>query len=103
MVECQALEMKNGTKKPNILVVPQDHAVQSARSRNHFNPFISKDFVSLSEHGEKVPIDILRDTGAAQSLLVDGILPLSDSTATVQIQGIELGVVNSPLHVVHLN
>ena len=39
------------------------------------------------------------------SLLVNGILSLSDSTATgsVQIQGIELGVVNAPLHVVYLN
>ena len=37
--------------------------------------------------------------------MVDGVLPLSDSTAagTVQIQGIGLRVVDAPLHVVYLN
>ena len=47
----------------------------------------------------------MRDTGATQSLLVDGVLPLSDSTATgtVQIQGIELRVVKAPLYVIYLN
>jgi len=108
MAECRALEKKNITKKTNALVIPQDQgtpAVQSASSRDHYNPFISKGFVSLSEHGEKVPIDILRDTGATQSLLVNGILPLSDSTATdtVQIQVIELGIINALLHVVYLS
>jgi len=70
-----------------------------------YNPFNSQGFVSVSEHGEKIPIDILRDTGATQSLLVDGVLPLSDSTAkgTVQIQGIGPRVVDAPLHVVYLN
>jgi len=110
MAEYRALEKKNVTKKPNALVILQDPmspAVQSASSGDQYNPCISKDhsFVSLSEHGEKVPIDILRDTGVTQSLLVDDILPLSDSTATgtVQIQGIDLGIVSAPLHVVHLS
>ena len=37
--------------------------------------------------------------------MVNGILPLSDSTATdtVQIQVIELGIINAPLHVVYLS
>ena len=109
MAECRALEKKNATRTSNALVVPQEPAMpaaQLARDRNHYyNPFISKGFVSLSEDGEKIPIDILRDTGATQSLLADGVLPLSDRTAsgTVQIQGIELRVVNAPLHVIYLN
>ena len=45
------------------------------------NPFISEGYVSL-ENGHDVPISILRDTGATQSLLVEGILPLSEETAT---------------------
>ena len=101
MAECHTLERKNATRKPNALVVPQD---LTSCQNQCYNPFISKGFVSLSEHGEKVPIDILRDTGATQSLLVDGVLPLPDSTATgtVQIQGIELRVVEAPLHVIYL-
>ena len=58
MAECRALEKKNIMKKPNALVIPQDQrtpAVQSASSRDQYNPFISNGFVSLSEHGEKVP------------------------------------------------
>ena len=64
-------------------------------------PSFLKGSVSLSEHGEKIPTDILRDP----VFVVNGILPLSDSTATgtVQKQGTELGVVNAPLHVVYLN
>jgi len=44
-----------------------------------YKPFISEGFVSLN--GDNVnlrPIRILRDTGASQSLLLDGVLPLSE-------------------------
>ena len=47
----------------------------------------------------------MRDTRATQSLLVEGILPLSEETATgdqVLIQGVELGIVSVPLHSLHL-
>ena len=53
-----------------------------------------------------MPVKILQDTGATQPLLVEGILSLSDSTATstsVQIHGIELGVMSVPLHVIYLS
>ena len=48
---------------------------------------------------------MLRDTGASQSLLLEGILPLSDQSYTgsdVLIQGVGLGVISVPLHVVNL-
>ena len=92
---------------PQESVIPTAQTTAQSASYNNqcYNPFISKGFVSMSEHGEKIPIDILRDTGATQSLLVDNVLPLSESTATgtVQIQGIGLRVVEAPLHVVYLN
>ena len=55
-----------------------------------------------------MPVKILQDTGVIQSLLVlvEGISPLSDSTATgtsLQIQGIKLGVMSVPLHVIYLS
>ena len=53
----------------------------------------------------QVPIKILRDTGATQSLLLEGVLPLSVSTSTgesVIAQGIEGECLNVPLHKVNL-
>ena len=47
----------------------------------------------------------MRDTGASQSLLLDNILPLSEKTSvnrSVEIQGVELGSVQVPLHMIHL-
>ena len=65
-------------------------AVRPAKKEEK-NPFISEGYVSINKGGHAVPIQILRDTGAAQSLLVEGILPLSEATATgthVLIQGV---------------
>ena len=79
---------------------------QLSAKKDEYNPFVFKGYISLTENGDKVPVKILRDTGATQSLLVEGVLPLSDSTDTgtsVQIQGIELGVMSVPLHVVYLS
>ena len=73
--------------------------------REEFKPFVSEGFVSLESSSSQVPIKILRDTGATQSLLLEGVLPLSGSTSTgesVIAQGIEGGCVNVPLHKVNL-
>ena len=72
--------------------------------REEFKPFVSEGFVSLESSSSQVPIQILRDTGATQSLLL-GVLPLGVSTSTgesVIAQGIEGGCVNVPLHKVNL-
>ena len=68
--------------------------------RKEFRPFVSEGSVSLTD-ANSVPIKILRDTGATQSLLLKGLLPLNADTATgeeVIIQGIEGGLMNVPLH-----
>ena len=73
--------------------------------REEFKPFVSDGFVSLDENSNQVPIKILRDTGATQSLLLEGVLPLGESTSTgesVLAQGIEGGCVNIPLHKINL-
>ncbi len=71
-----------------------------------FQPFISKGFVSVGgENAQTYPVSILRDTGASQSLMLEGVLPLSDKTFTgtsALIQGVELGSVKVPLHKIHL-
>ena len=62
--------------------------------------------MSLSENGETVAVKILCDTGATQSLLVDGTLPLSEQTfvgaSVLMIQGVGLDVINIPLHQIFL-
>ena len=50
--------------------------------REEFKPFVSEGFVSLKSSSSQVPIKILKDTGATQSLLLEGVLPLSVSTST---------------------
>ena len=73
--------------------------------REEFKHFVSKGFVSLESSSSQVPIKILSDTGATQSLLLEGVLPLGVSTSTgesVIAQGIEGGFVNIRLHKVNL-
>ncbi|KAL5005408.1 hypothetical protein ScPMuIL_018864, partial [Solemya velum] len=71
-----------------------------------YSPFISEGFVSLtSDITNLKPVRILRDTGASHSLILDGVVPLSEETSSgssVLLQGVELGFVNVPLHCVYL-
>ena len=51
-------------------------------------------------------IYILRDTDAAQSLILDSTMPFSQKSSTgvsVLLQGVELGAINVPLHTVYLH
>ncbi|KAJ8039219.1 hypothetical protein HOLleu_16866 [Holothuria leucospilota] len=75
--------------------------------KEEYLPFVSEGFISLDGNSAHPPvkIKILRDTGATQSLLLDGVLPLSDSTSTganVLIQGDECGFISVPLHKINL-
>ncbi|KAJ8038132.1 hypothetical protein HOLleu_19119 [Holothuria leucospilota] len=75
--------------------------------KEEYLPFVSEGFISLDGNSAHSPvkIKILRDTCATQSLLLDGVLPLSDSTSTganVLIQGVECGFISVPLHKINL-
>lgn len=69
---------------------------------SRFKTFLSQGFVSVTgEEKDRVPITILRDTGAHQSFMLDDVLPLSDKTAyhtDVLVWGIEMSVLCAPLH-----
>ena len=83
----------NWCSNPNIT----ESSIKSEIIREEFKPFVSEDFISLESRSSQVPIKILRDTGATQSLLLEGVLPLGLSTSTgesVIAQGIEGGCVN---------
>ena len=59
-----------------------------------------------SDYAQSIPIKILRDTGASQSLILADTLPFSEKTSSgtsVLIQGVECGFVNVPLHNIYLS
>ena len=129
MAECWSLQQK---KKPDALVrtirkplevpgiklkneppegdqqlsdVPVEKKPQGASPDSSYLPFVSAGLVSLTAEGVAVPVKILRDTGATQSLLLQGVLPLTEQSsagASVLVQGVELGVLKVPLHKVYL-
>ena len=82
----------------------------SDRIMEMFEPFIQNGFVSLSDDfsGAK-PIRILRDTGSAQSILLQNTLPLSDSTYSgdnVLLKGVDTSLgsyPSAPLHQVYIS
>ena len=47
-----------------------------------YKPYLSQGFVSLDDTSSPITIQILRNTRASQTLLLEGILPLSEKTAT---------------------
>ena len=53
-----------------------------------------------------MPVSILCDTGATQSLTLASILPFSQKSTTgvsVLLQGVELGAFSVPLHTIYLH
>lgn len=70
-----------------------------------YTPFISDGFVSLVGSAEKVPVKILRDTGASESFILGSLLPFSSSTnsgRSLLVRGIDLNTFEVPLHKVVL-
>uniref|UniRef100_A0A8K9UAB6 Gypsy retrotransposon integrase-like protein 1 n=1 Tax=Oncorhynchus mykiss TaxID=8022 RepID=A0A8K9UAB6_ONCMY len=90
------------------LARPLDRVIDSAFEKPDpvYAPFISAGYVSLTgEQADQKPIQILRDTGAAQSVIITDALPWSPETycgSHVILQGIETKNVPVPLHWVHL-
>ena len=72
----------------------------------NYKPFISEGVVSLvGDENSSQKVKILRDTGATQSLMLDSVLPLTENSftgANVLIPGVEMGVLEVPLHEVNI-
>ena len=72
----------------------------------NYKPFISEGVVSLvGDENSSQEVKILRDTGATQSLMLDSVLPLTENSftgANVLISGVEMGVLEVPLHEVNI-
>ena len=72
----------------------------------NYKPFILEGVVSLvGDENSSQKVKILRDTGATQSLMLDSVLPLTENSfkgANVLISGVEMGVLEVPLHEVNI-
>ena len=72
----------------------------------NYKPFISEGVVSIvGDENSSQKVKILRDTGATQSLMLDSVLPLTENSftgANVLISGVEMGVLEVPLHEVNI-
>ncbi|CAI5657377.1 unnamed protein product [Oreochromis niloticus] len=83
-----------------------DNEVRSDSLDDSYRPFVSEGFVSLNgKEEDRVPITILRDTGAAQTLILRGILPFSDFSfcgSDALVWGVKMDVLRVPLHKVFL-
>uniref|UniRef100_UPI00358E5605 uncharacterized protein n=1 Tax=Myxine glutinosa TaxID=7769 RepID=UPI00358E5605 len=104
MSSCYRMKREDPERSPTI-TTPNAMAIVRNRHQKGYQPFISEGFVSRDgASNNRRPVRILRDTGAHQSLMLEGILPWSEETATgdsVRLQGIGGGV-SAPLHVIHL-
>ncbi|KAK0150744.1 hypothetical protein N1851_008151 [Merluccius polli] len=68
-------------------------------------PFVTEGFVSLLEGDDKVPVKILRDTGAFDTFIVASVLPFSENSDTgdfIPVLGMGMNVLNVPLHKIRL-
>lgn len=78
----------------------------SRETVENFGPFLLDGFVSLSgQDNDQVPITILRDTGASQSLILRDVLPFSEKSflgADCLVLGVEMNSLRAPLHSVFL-
>lgn len=72
----------------------------------HFSLFVSHGFASLTgEETDRVPVTILRDTGAYHSLLLESVLPLSEQSScgsNILVWGIKMSVTSTSVHMVFL-
>uniref|UniRef100_A0A8C6LSG2 CCHC-type domain-containing protein n=1 Tax=Nothobranchius furzeri TaxID=105023 RepID=A0A8C6LSG2_NOTFU len=81
---------------------PGKPPVEQREPDSCFKPFISQGFVSVTaDLKDQRLVTILRDTGGSQSILRDGVLPLSSLSScqsSAIVQGIGMTFVSAPLH-----
>ena len=114
--DCPLLKSKkSGQVKPVVMaasITGSDHKSGFSKLKARLEPqscdfsaFISDGVVSLVGGDEKVPIKILRDTGAVDSFILESVLPFSkqsDTGSCVMVCGMGLVPFSSPLHKVAL-
>lgn len=109
VAECPVLMEKQAAKGVGLITAELNSALPcpelSSTVKTGYDPFISDGFVLLPGDQHLTPIRILHDTGAAQSFILHGVLPLSRRTKTsenVLVRGFEMGFTVVPLHLIDL-
>lgn len=103
--ECWFLQKKENKSKTVALTAQLLPLKKTEDVSEDFKSFVSDGSVSASQDDARHQVKILRDTAAAQSLMIADALPLTENTSlneTVLTKGIG-GYVNVPLHRIHLN
>ena len=83
------------------------HSPKPEDLSKNYHLFVSEKYVSHPKGGDSVPVKMLHDTGAIQSLMASYVLLLSeqlsvDASVHVLIQGVGMDVLRMPLHQIHL-
>lgn len=103
--DCRAWEQKTANARPKNVAVVQSVPELFAADTSSYLPFLLAGYMSLADSSVVECVRILRDTGSAQSFILDGVLPFSDASYTgenVLVRGIEMSCVSIPLHTVNL-
>ncbi len=103
--DCRAWKNKRITEKPKHVALVQSASDLCATDTSSYGPFLRPGFLSLAGRPHVDCVQILRDTGSAQSFILEDVLPFSDASytgANVLVRGIEMGCVSVPLHVVNI-
>ncbi|MCP4255549.1 MAG: hypothetical protein GY775_19515, partial [Candidatus Scalindua sp.] len=112
MQECWKLKKKNEANNPVGFIShykqdnKQNELSKSEKVMEDYKPYLSQGTVSSEDDSSPAPIQILRDTGASQTLLCEGVLPLSEKTATgksVLLKAVHSGTFRVPLHRINLS
>ncbi|KAK0153503.1 Retrovirus-related Pol polyprotein from transposon 412 [Merluccius polli] len=106
MIDMEGLNVVQPDERKDLEAGSSDKRVTSGVSDvSDYAPFISDGFVSLVGDAHRVPVKILRDTGASESFICASVLPLSplsDTGKCVLIRGIGLQPFPVPLHRIQL-
>lgn len=110
IADCLALKHKQkGQKKEVAFVKSVDSDLLSEKDDipdPSFLPFLLKGFISFTGKKEdQVEIQMLRDTGAAQSFVCADVLSFSDQSSVGSsrlVQSFNMEIMKVPLHRVHL-
>ncbi|KAM9440555.1 uncharacterized protein Hap1MRO34_025796 [Clarias gariepinus] len=105
IASCPVLQRKVARQQPASKKVNAAGLLAKSTGESVFESFISSGYVSLGAGQTRNPIKILRDTGSAQSFILETALPSSEASylgSDVLIQGIGMTVIRAPLHKLYL-
>ena len=93
-------------KRPTKIKAKPNMSKQVGEVSEEFKPFVISGQVSLTDNeANPQPITIMRDTGCAQTLILEDALPFSEKSATktdVLIKGVGMEFSKVPLHQINL-